>query len=247
MKKIIFMVFATVVLVIGIMAVGCASAPKESPIVQESPVALESNGSSITPKLDELLRKYAGPRLGVNINNNEVTYYYYLNHLLFEEFKYELDAGGEYTQSGSGPEDRDKEQGMTLARWVARPSGGFQLELFTEDDSGFSYGYKKVPQASGLNLDELLCKYAGSYPQRWDGEGKGVKYVYFLDSLRFEEFKAELDAGGEYYQTDSWNSTRDWDRGVTFVRFEVRPDGRFQLELCKADNSVIGYGYKKGH
>ena len=118
-NKLFLMVFATVVLAIGIVAVGCASAPKESPIAQESPVALESNGSPITPKLDELLRKYAGPRLGNS--DNKVTYYYFLNHLRFEEFKYELDAEGEYTQSSSWPEDRDKERGMTLARWVVRP------------------------------------------------------------------------------------------------------------------------------
>ena len=136
---------------------------------------------------------------------------------------------------------------MLFLKVPQAPSGSIQLELFTEDDSGFGYDYKKVPQASGLKLDELLRKYAGPYPQRWDGEGKGLTYVYFLDPLRFEEFKAELDAGGEYYQTDSRTSARNWDLGVTFARFAVRPDGRFQLDLCKADNSVIEYGYKKGH
>jgi hypothetical protein len=237
-NKLVFVVLAMVVLAIGIAAVGCVSAPKETSVV------LESNGPPITPKLDELLHKYAGPRCSQN-TDGKITYYYYLDPLRFEAFKTELDAGSEYQQTGIYPEDRDKERGMTLARWVVRSSGSIQLELFTEDDSGFSYDYKKVPQASGLKLDEFLHKYAGPYPQRWDGEGKGLTYVYFLDSLHFEEFKTELDAGGEYQQTGSWTKKRDSDKGVSFAQWAVRPKGEFVLRLSNADNSVIEYHYKK--
>lgn len=60
-------------------------------------------------------------------------------------------------------------------------------------------------------LDESLRKYTVPQEQTW-GDEKVT--VYFLDPLRFEEFKAELDAGGEYLQADSWtNDKRDWDRG----------------------------------
>jgi hypothetical protein len=228
---------AVLVLTFGIMAAGCASAPRDVLVAQESPVAL-----GLT--LDELLHKYAVVPL--QNTDDKVSYRYYLDPLRFEEFKAELDAGGEYTQTYSGPENRDKERGMSLARWVVRPSGTFQLELFTEDDSGFMYDYKKAPHASGLKLDELLRKYAGPYPQRWDGESKGVTYVYYLDPLHFEAFKAELDAGGAYTQTESWtNKNRDWDRGKTFARWAVRPDGSFQLDLNKEDNSETGYRYTK--
>jgi hypothetical protein len=41
-----------------------------------------------------------------------------------------------------------------------------------------------------FNLDELLRKYMGSYPQTWDDGDEGE--VYYLDHLRFDAFKTEL-------------------------------------------------------
>ncbi|MDR3193200.1 MAG: hypothetical protein LBT87_09065 [Treponema sp.] len=55
-----------------------------------------------------------------------------------------------------------------------------------------------------------------------------------------------MDAGSEYYQAENWARNRDWDQGRIFARFAARPDGSFQLELGKEDNSLVGYRYKKG-
>jgi hypothetical protein len=83
----------------------------------------------------------------------------------------------------------------------------------------------------------------GPQEQNWGNEK--VK-VYFLDPLRFEALKAELDAGGEYSEVESrTEKNRDWEQGKTFARWAVRSNGRFQLELYKEDNSLVSYTYKK--
>jgi hypothetical protein len=108
---------------------------------------------------------------------------------------------------------------------------------------------KAPPAALGLTLDESLRTYMGPNPQTWDNNGvKDEKdtLVYFLDSLQFEAFKAEIDAMDEYYEAESWSENdRDWDRGKTYARWVVRPDGRYELSLIKEDNSVDGYRYEK--
>lgn len=98
----------------------------------------------------------------------------------------------------------------------------------------------------GPKLDETLRKYMVPQAQTWDGENGPITYVYRLDPASFDVFKAELDAGGEYSQSGSWNErNRDWGRGEAFARWSVRPDGTFNLDLCRADNSVAGYNYRK--
>jgi hypothetical protein len=102
---------------------------------------------------------------------------------------------------------------------------------------------------------ESLRKYMGPQPNRWthnDGSSEvdddADTLVYFLDPAHFEDFRAELEAGGEYIPDDdpSWNETgRDWEQGKNFVRWAERPDGAFELNLCKSDNSVTGYRYTK--
>ncbi|MDR0550990.1 MAG: hypothetical protein LBG72_03105, partial [Spirochaetaceae bacterium] len=72
---------------------------------------------------------------------------------------------------------------------------------------------------------------------------RGAKPPFRADPV--EAFKAELDGGGEYQQVGTWTETRDWDKGVAFARFAIRPNGELHLDLCKADNSVLGYRYKK--
>jgi hypothetical protein len=101
---------------------------------------------------------------------------------------------------------------------------------------------EEPPATLGLTLDESLRTYMGSSPQTWDGENVSV---YYLDPLHFEAFKAELDVGDEYAQIDTWNEKRTWEQGKTFARCAIRADGTLQLDLCKADNSVVGYRYKK--
>jgi hypothetical protein len=108
--------------------------------------------------------------------------------------------------------------------------------------------YKKDPLASGI-LDASLRRYMGPQEQYWgddDNRDEEPTYVYYLDPKRFEEFKDELDALDEYYQDDDWTEDdRDWERGQTFARWAERPDGTFQLQLCKSDNTEIGYRYRK--
>jgi hypothetical protein len=70
-------------------------------------------------------------------------------------------------------------------------------------------------------LDESLRKYIVPQEHPWDDDDT-YTYVYYLDPLRFEEFKAELDAGGECLESDGWTRTQDFGRGRTFVRFAAR-------------------------
>jgi hypothetical protein len=81
-----------------------------------------------------------------------------------------------------------------------------------------------------------------------------VSFIFFLlavptlsqdatDSLRFNAFKAELDAGGEYNPVAIWTEkNRDWDRDKTFARWVVTP-ADFELWLYKKDNSLVRYTY----
>jgi hypothetical protein len=99
-----------------------------------------------------------------------------------------------------------------------------------------------------FNLDELLRKYMGPNPQTWgDNDNREEVAVYYLDHSRFDAFKAELDAGGEYVQDDDDENefTRDWDTGKEFARLGKKPDDRVQLTLAKADNSTLEYHYTK--
>jgi hypothetical protein len=175
------------------------------------------------------------------------TLVYFLDPLRFEDFRAELDAGGEYSQVDRGTEpERDWEEGKTFAQWAERPDGTFALNLYKSDNSVMWYNYTKAPQASVLRLKELLRKYMGPYPQTWEHEGEQDTLVYFLDPLYFEEFKAELDAGANYSQVESSTvDNRDWEQGKTFARWAERPAGTFQLDLYKSDNSVIEYQYTK--
>jgi hypothetical protein len=165
---------------------------------------------------------------------------YCLDPLRFEAFKTELDALGEYSQYDSGIDQHT--WGKTFAMWRVFSSGNASLQLYKADNSEPWYDYIEVSGSSGRMTDELLRKYMGPEPQTW---GKEEVYIYYLDPLRFDEFKAELDAGGEYLESDSWTENRDWDEGLSFVQWAVRPNGEFVLRLCNADNSVIGYNYKK--
>jgi hypothetical protein len=75
------------------------------------------------------------------------------------------------------------------------------------------------------SLDKILRKYMAPQEQTWDNNGvkdAQYTYVYFLDPLQFEEFRSELDAGGEYRQSDSWtDDNQDRIGGRTFARWAV--------------------------
>jgi hypothetical protein len=211
--------------------------------------------------LDELLRKYMGPQPqtwgeGDDIEEVEV---YFLDPRRFDAFKAELDAGGEYQQTLDDDQQpsawewgpRDRNMGKAWVQWTVVSNGSrFQLDHYKADNSVFGYEYEKVPGTSGLKLDELLRKYMGPQPQTW-GEGDDIEEVevYFLDPRRFDAFKDELEAGGEYIRYDSENYTRDWDTGKAFARVGVRTntdDGsKIELNLAKADNSTLNYRYIK--
>lgn len=210
-----------------------------------TPPAPDEQAARLAAELDESLRKYSGPSVQTWNDEDAFTYVYYLDPLRFEKFKAELDAGGEYLQADSWTQkNRDWERGRAFARGAVRPDGRFQLELCTEDNSVIGYMYKKVPAAQGQKLAESLRRHSGPSVQTWGDDGDKFTYVYHLDPLRFEEFKAELDAGDAYNHVDSWTQdNRDWDRGRAFAWWAVRPDGSFELRLGKEDNSVIGYRY----
>ncbi|GHU77464.1 hypothetical protein FACS189461_5810 [Spirochaetia bacterium] len=227
-------------LTLGLALAGCASGPKELPAESGySPVALG-------PHLEESLRKYTGPQMEKWWDDVEEVAVYYLDPRRFEAFKAELDALGDYQQNGSSHENRDWDQGKTLARLGKIPNDRVLLTLARADNSTFDYEYTKKPEASELKLDELLRKYTGPKPETWgDGADAEDVYVYFLDSSRFDTFKAEVSAGGEYFQGDSWiTDNRDWDLGRTFARLVVKPNGKVDLEIGKEDNSFSTYHYK---
>ncbi|GHU76852.1 hypothetical protein FACS189461_4900 [Spirochaetia bacterium] len=232
-----------VVLTIIFMAAGCAT--KGGSGTQKPEVR------ALGLSLDESLQRYIGPQQqtwGPDNDRFDVDVYF-LDPLRFEEFRAELEAGGEYQQTDSWSNDnRDFDRGKDFARLAVRRDGGFELELYREDNSRSGYRYEKAASnksraAIGPKLDASLRKYIGPNLQDWGGE---AVTVYFLDPLHFEEFRVELDAGVEYYQTDSWSDdNRDWDRGKDFARWAVRPDGSTELAFMRKDNSVSGYRYEK--
>jgi hypothetical protein len=213
----------------------------------------DNSGGDDALSLDDLLRKYMAPNPEtwdeddeeVNVN------VYFIDPSHFEDFKSELDAGGEYTCYEDDTYPRTWEQDMAFARWIEYPDdytwhgqvGARRLNLCKEDNTVVEYRYKKASESSGRQkLDASLRKYMGACPQIRNEENVNT---YFLDPSRFDAFKSELDAGGKYSQIDSWNNTRDWNMGKAFVTLAVRDDGGFYLEHCKADNSCIGFKYKK--
>jgi hypothetical protein len=99
-----------------------------------------------------------------------------------------------------------------------------------------------------FKLDELLRKYMGPNPQTWgDDDHREDVDVYFLDHSRFDAFKAELDAGGEYVQDENSRGEyiRDWDTGKSFARLGKRSNDTVVLTLANADNSTFDYDYTK--
>jgi hypothetical protein len=164
----------------------------------------------------------------------------------------DVDSG----DGGSWPITEGGNPAKTYVRWAERP-GGIIFELHhCESNSGTGYRYVKVAATGRQKLDKLLSKYPGPDTQTWthydDDIGDEVPdekdtLVYFLDPERFAAFKDDLDAAGEYFQVDYWPENRDWELGKTFARWVERPDGSFQLQHYKRDNSGIVYKYyKKG-
>jgi hypothetical protein len=218
--------------------VGCASVPEE-------------------PTLDELLRKYMGPKEQMredfgDPDGTKVTVYY-LDPLRFEEFKAELDAGDGYQQTANWNDGN--ERGRSFLSWNVIHDDECELD-FGKGKTISKYWYEREPQ-EGVEwaelLDEILHKYMGASVETWDDDNAEIwgndedelTYVYYLNPLHFAEFKAELDASGEYVQTENWTEDeRCWGQGLTFARFAERPDGTVVLDLCKKDNSVVGYRYK---
>ncbi|GHT68978.1 hypothetical protein FACS1894110_17590 [Spirochaetia bacterium] len=232
---------AAVLLAASLLVTGCGTTGGSE--TQKPETEVRALGLS----LDESLRRYMGPEQ--QTWGDEAVNVYFLDHLRFEEFKAELEAGGEYQQIDSWNDDnRDWERGKTFARLSVRRDGAVELDLCREDNSRSGYRYKKAASngsraALGPKLDASLRKYIGPNLQTWGDEAVNV---YFLDPLNFEEFRVELDAGVEYFQTGSSNNdNRDWERGKTFARWAVRPDGRMELGLYKKDNSGVVYRYEK--
>lgn len=95
------------------------------------------------------------------------------------------------------------------------------------------------------SLEEHILKYMEPHHEKWEDGALPVD-VYFLDVDSFETIKAELAAAGEYsgFESNS-QSNRDWDRDMTFLRCVLRSDGRLEMALCKADNSLEGYDGKE--
>jgi hypothetical protein len=232
-KKNLVFVIGMLTMAFGMSAIGCASAPvKKGPFV---PLGLT---------LAEALGKYTAPE---EQNWGEDVKVYYLDSFRFEGFRAELDAGGEYTLTGSElTRTRDWHTGKSYARLGVFADGRLRLELLKEDNSTPTYEYKKnkASVAVGPKLAESLGRYLVPIQQTWDNNEQ--VNVFFLEPLRFEEFKAELDAMAGYYQTRSWNYNRDWETGKTFARWVERANGNFELTLGNRDNSTVNYNYTKG-
>lgn len=245
-NKNIFVGMLVMVLTFSFVVAGCATAtvPGKS---------MDSGKSTASGKLnlEESIRRYMGPRPeNRDIDGKKDTVYlYYLDPFRFEDFKAELDAGGEYVESGSWTNDnRDWEREKIFLRGVELPDGSFNLELCKLDNSVVGYNYKKVPEASRLKLDESLRNYMA--PQVGTFDGYKVTLIYYLDLLRVEDFRAELEAEG-YVETRRQTNDNHGDssyRGMNLARWVVLDNGSygsFSLDLYKADNSRVGYSYKK--
>jgi hypothetical protein len=239
LRKLLFVSLA----VLFVSFAGCPIEPAESPVTKEPPVI-------------QLLRQYIGPNPqnwgDEDDREEEITYVYYLDTLRFEDFRAELEAGGEYSQYESRTyKHRDWDLGRTWAEGCVRPDGSFELHLGRKDNSGAEYRYEKVPGASGSELYKLLRKHMGPEEQHWgdeDDREEEATYVYFLAPDHFKDFEGGvLEAlGGEYFQADSWEEEdREWEQGKSFARWAERPDGSYELDLCRANNSRSGYWYKE--
>ncbi|MDR1444918.1 MAG: hypothetical protein LBI94_08575 [Treponema sp.] len=204
------------------------------------------------PTLKGLLVKYMAPKVQPG-DNGEVAYYYYLDPSRFDEFKAELEAGGEYIPSDDWTNDDQNNIRRNNARWENHTGTKYvtyELHLYTTPKSERGYRYVKDPKAAGLTVDKLLREYLGPNSDIWgtnEGETPEEVDVYNLDPARFDEFKAEVEALGEYTQSDDYeDETRTWEQGKTFAEWIEHSNGVFELRLCNKDNSVRGYRYKKG-
>jgi hypothetical protein len=107
----------------------------------------------------------------------------------------------------------------------------------------------KNPKAAGLTVDKLLREYLGPNPQLWgtnEGETPDPLDLYNLDPSRFDEFKAEVEALGEYTQFEDYaNENQGWVGGKASAQWLEHSNGVFEMRLCNKDNSVRGYRYNK--
>jgi hypothetical protein len=193
------------------------------------------NGEPDPWPLEEHLRKYMGPSLQTWDDDEDVPVYF-LDSDRFDAFKAELDKVGEYSQADEWTEDdRDWDRDRALARWAVKPDGA-ELTLCRTDNSLEGYWYEPVSTGAKPKTEELLRKYMGPNPETWSEDGGKITYVYYLDPDRFDEFKAELDAGGAYAEGEGY-TRMDQDRSEnTRARWCVRPSGRlFRLDLWDND------------
>jgi hypothetical protein len=245
MKAFFNAVEVSLIAVIFLAMTGCVSTQTQNAMNTGSKAA---NGAAIAPsgfksKLVESLGRYMIPAIQDWGNDGNVSVYY-LDANRFNEFKAELDKGGEYRQADSWTNNnRDWEQGRLFARLGVLPDGKLQLGLFRANNSENGYRYTKLTSGTlGLKLQESLRKYMAPQMQTWGDDGDVS--VYYLDADRFNEFRAELDAGGEYFA--SWirykTQNRDWDQGKTFAQFVVYHNkSELELRLGKSDNSFVSY------
>jgi hypothetical protein len=101
-----------------------------------------SEGSSVGPKLDKILRKYMAPQ--TQTWGAEEVDVYFLDHSRFNDFKVELDTGGKYHQTNEWNETRDWDTGKAFARWAARDDS-YELDICNADNSRSGYRYEKNP------------------------------------------------------------------------------------------------------
>jgi hypothetical protein len=207
----------------------------------------------LPPTAEELARRYVGAEPQFwgpeDDRDTEPTYVYHVDPNRFEQFRTELERSGVLSQVDSWTEtDRGWEKGKTFARFAQRPDYSFRLSLCTADNKEVGYSYEATTGASESDISALkssLSKYVVPSVEYWDSEDGPPTYVYFLDPDHFEDFKAELDAGGRYVQDGEGDSGT----GATWIENDFalwaeRPDGTFQLDLYKADNSFIRYNYR---
>jgi hypothetical protein len=210
-------------------------------------------------KLEELLREYMGsePQTWGDGDDAEEVEVYFLEYNRFDDFKAEMDAGGEYDQDGEVDDfTRDWDKGKSFARLGKKPNDRVQLTLAKADNStsnynyNYNYNYTKNSQGSGVKLDELLREYMGPNPQIW-GEGDDAENVdvYILDYSRFSDFKAEMDAGGKYVEYEDHSGNRDENdgaRGKNTAILAVRLNGKkLELRRGNADDTTVEYRYIK--
>jgi len=231
---------------------GCTSVPNgtvQSTANEETETSMVDQlmGSpwGLTPKLIETIGKFIVPEIQ-NWNEGEVSVYY-IDVPRFNEFKNELDKGGEYRLNADiwSEKNRDWWRDQSFVRLAVLPDGRLYLDTYRSNNTAIRYNYTKLtPVAIGVKLQESLRKYIVPIQQDW-GERDGIAFVYFIDLNRFNEFKAELDKVGDYYVGGTNRGNRDWDQGRTYARLAVRYSGKLELWLCNSDNSYVYYTYYK--